>query len=301
MQLEFKYKQLQLKNQYYLILQNPQFQRCHQFCNTYSGPIYDDYLSYKNIVKIEYLGSTCKCPLGLFFKAVTNSCFLCYSSCQNFFQVTVDSFVSCETSLNRILKGLQCVCAVSYYEYKQYVYKYLNYYSFTEDILLSTCYKLCTNNEQLWHNSYSKLDDLKSILFLNGVNCVLNTIHNQFYICILNGFQLLNVQNVKNLTHLISRNYCVLQNHNLHVHKLLVYLVTIMIQYQFLNKYKILQVYLSFESKTSIIDPILFTIGCNGLNHSCYSCINCQVNSKISIEILTISLQQEIQRKKLEK
>ncbi|CAD8189435.1 unnamed protein product [Paramecium pentaurelia] len=110
-------------------------------------PTSDDCLTCNNIGNIEIVGSTCRCPSGLFYNAVSKSCSQCHSSCQTCFQGTFDSCLSCDTSLNRILKGLQCVCSPGYYELNSICTNCPD----IEDILLSTCYKLCTNNQQLWH------------------------------------------------------------------------------------------------------------------------------------------------------
>ncbi|CAD8097703.1 unnamed protein product [Paramecium sonneborni] len=131
-----------LKNQqcicidgYYSILSNPQCKKCHQFCKTCSGPTSDDCLTCNNIINIEYVETTCKCPIGLFYQAATNSC--SQQSCQ-----------TCDASLNRILKGLKCVCVPGYYELNSICTNCPN----TENILLTSCYKFCTNH-YIWHTN----------------------------------------------------------------------------------------------------------------------------------------------------
>ncbi|CAD8122659.1 unnamed protein product [Paramecium sonneborni] len=146
----------QLKNQqcicidgYYPVLSNPQCQNCHLFCKTCTGPTSDDCLTCNNITNIEQFEKTCRCPAGLFYQATTNSCFQCHSSCQTCFQGTDENCQTCDASLNRILKELKCICVSGYYELNSICTNCPN----TEDILLTSCYKFCTNTEQLWHTN----------------------------------------------------------------------------------------------------------------------------------------------------
>ncbi|CAD8194877.1 unnamed protein product [Paramecium pentaurelia] len=90
----------------------------------------------------------------------------------------------------QVVKHLQIEYQKDYNEYVHLVIMNINNMRIncldTEDILLSTCYKLCTNNEQLWHHSYSKLDDLKYTLFFEWSELCIKY-NTQLYICILNG------------------------------------------------------------------------------------------------------------------
>ncbi|CAD8188635.1 unnamed protein product [Paramecium pentaurelia] len=146
----------QLKNQqcicidgYYPIQLNPKCERCHQFCKTCTGPTFNDCLTCNDIDNIENVGSTCRCPIGLFYQLTSKSCLQCHPSCQACFLETFDSCLTCDASLNRILKGLKCTCEPGYYELNNICTNCPN----TEDALLSQCYKLCSNNQQIWHTN----------------------------------------------------------------------------------------------------------------------------------------------------
>ncbi|CAD8207589.1 unnamed protein product [Paramecium pentaurelia] len=146
---QLKNKQCICIDGYYPISQNPQCQRCHQFCKTCTGPTQNDCLICNNIVNIQIFGTICRCPIGQFLKATANSCSQCHLSCQTCLQETIDGCLTCDSSLNRILKGKKCACAPGFYELNSLCTNCPD----TEDAFLSQCYKLCINNEQLWHTN----------------------------------------------------------------------------------------------------------------------------------------------------
>ncbi|CAD8128985.1 unnamed protein product [Paramecium sonneborni] len=146
----------QLKNQqcvcidgYYPVQSNPQCKKCHLFCKTCKGPTSDDCLTCNNIVNIENVGTICRCQPGSFYQAQINSCSQCHSSCKTCFQGTDNSCITCDSTLNRILKGLKCSCAPGYHELNSMCTNCPD----LEDVLLPSCYKLCINNQYLWHTN----------------------------------------------------------------------------------------------------------------------------------------------------
>ncbi|CAD8077162.1 unnamed protein product [Paramecium primaurelia] len=64
-----------------------------------------------------------------------------------FLLTTIDGCLTCDISLNRILIGLQCQCISGYYELNNICINCPN----IEDISLNKCYKLCNNNQYIWH------------------------------------------------------------------------------------------------------------------------------------------------------
>ncbi|CAD8183516.1 unnamed protein product [Paramecium octaurelia] len=132
---------------YYPIASNPQCQLCNKLCKTCIGPTSDECLTCNNIVNIEMVGSTCKCPEGKSYQDATQACMSCHSSCLTCFRLTIDGCLTCDSTLNRILKGLKCVCAPGYYELSNICTNC----PITENSSMSECYKLCNNNQQLWH------------------------------------------------------------------------------------------------------------------------------------------------------
>ncbi|CAK83698.1 unnamed protein product (macronuclear) [Paramecium tetraurelia] len=134
---------------YYHIVSNPQCKLCHQFCKTCTGPTASECLTCNNIVNIEYVGSTCRCPAGYSYKDATKTCDSCHPQCQTCFRTKIDGCLTCDPASNRILKGLNCVCKPGYYE---------NNTNCTscptiETPSLSQCYKICINNQLIWHTA----------------------------------------------------------------------------------------------------------------------------------------------------
>ncbi|CAD8154633.1 unnamed protein product [Paramecium octaurelia] len=132
---------------YYHIPSTPQCQLCHQFCKTCFGPTSDECLTCNNIVNIEKVGSTCRCLAGNSYQYTANTCSSCHSSCLTCFKNTIDGCLTCNPSLNRILKGLKCFCLPGYYELSDACTNCPT----TENSSLSQCYKLCNNNQLIWH------------------------------------------------------------------------------------------------------------------------------------------------------
>ncbi|CAK74184.1 unnamed protein product (macronuclear) [Paramecium tetraurelia] len=132
---------------YYPIISDPKCQLCHQFCKTCTGPTSDDCLTCNDIPNIEKVGSTCRCPTGMSYQFATQTCSSCHSSCLTCFRTTIDGCLTCNSTLNRLLKGLKCVCAPGYYELSNVCTNCPT----TEDPSLSECYKLCNNNQLIWH------------------------------------------------------------------------------------------------------------------------------------------------------
>ncbi|CAD8053261.1 unnamed protein product [Paramecium primaurelia] len=134
---------------FYPIVSNPQCQICHQFCKTCIGPTSEQCLTCNDIVNIEKVGSTCRCPTGSSYQEEIKTCSSCHPSCLSCFRTTIDGCLTCDLSLNRILKGLKCVCAPGYYELSNICTNCPN----SEDTSLSQCYKQCNNNQQIWHTN----------------------------------------------------------------------------------------------------------------------------------------------------
>ncbi|CAK69167.1 unnamed protein product (macronuclear) [Paramecium tetraurelia] len=134
---------------YYPIISNPQCLLCHQLCQTCTGPTSNECLTCKNILNIEQIGTTCKCSIGLYYKDSTQTCSNCHSSCQSCFSSAINGCLTCNLSLQRILKGLKCECKPGYYEVNDICINCPN----TEDNSLTQCYKLCNNNQQIWHTT----------------------------------------------------------------------------------------------------------------------------------------------------
>ncbi|CAK74202.1 unnamed protein product (macronuclear) [Paramecium tetraurelia] len=118
-----------------------------QFCKTCIGPTSDECLTCNDITNIEKVGSTCRCPAGSYYQDATRNCLFCHSSCLTCFRTTIDGCLTCNSTLNRLLKGLKCVCAPGYYEQSNFCTNC----PITEDPSLSECYKLCNNNQLIWH------------------------------------------------------------------------------------------------------------------------------------------------------
>ncbi|CAD8201305.1 unnamed protein product [Paramecium octaurelia] len=132
---------------YYPIVQKATCQLCHQFCKTCIGPTSADCLTCNDISNIEKVGSTCQCQAGTFYQDENKACSNCHLSCQTCFRISTDGCLTCDPILNRILKGLQCVCAPGYYELNNICINCPD----AEDSTLSQCYKLCNNNQLIWH------------------------------------------------------------------------------------------------------------------------------------------------------
>ncbi|CAK74187.1 unnamed protein product (macronuclear) [Paramecium tetraurelia] len=132
---------------YYPIISDPKCQLCHQFCKTCTGPTSDECLTCNDIPNIEKVGSTCRCPTGMSYQFTIQTCSSCHSSCLTCFRITIDGCLTCNSTLNRLLKGLKCVCAPGYYELSNVCTNC----PITEDPSLSECYKLCNNNQLIWH------------------------------------------------------------------------------------------------------------------------------------------------------
>ncbi|CAK94692.1 unnamed protein product (macronuclear) [Paramecium tetraurelia] len=132
---------------YYPILSDPQCLICHKFCKTCIGPTSDECITCKNIDNIENVGSICRCPTGSYYQDSIQTCSYCHSSCQLCFSFGINGCLACDSSLHRILKGLRCDCKSGYYEQNNICTNC----PIIEDNLLSQCYNLCNNNQQIWH------------------------------------------------------------------------------------------------------------------------------------------------------
>ncbi|CAK69158.1 unnamed protein product (macronuclear) [Paramecium tetraurelia] len=132
---------------YYPIISNPQCLLCHQFCKTCTGPTSNDCLTCNNIK--QNIGTACKCPIRSYYQDSTQTCSNCHSSCQSCFSSAINGCLTCNLSLNRILKGLKCECKPGYYEDNDTCTNC----PITEDNSLTQCYKLCNNNQQIWHTT----------------------------------------------------------------------------------------------------------------------------------------------------
>ncbi|CAK91192.1 unnamed protein product (macronuclear) [Paramecium tetraurelia] len=147
----------QLKNQqcicidgYYPISGNPKCKRCHQFCDTCSGPTSNDCLTCNNnIANIETVGQTCQCPTGYFYKEVSKTCSQCNFTCQTCFNGTIDGCLSCDSNLNRILIGLNCRCLPGYY----YLNEVCTDCPIQEVPNFWACFKFCPGTQQVWHTN----------------------------------------------------------------------------------------------------------------------------------------------------
>ncbi|CAD8131073.1 unnamed protein product [Paramecium sonneborni] len=99
------------------------------------------------IIRIEQIVSTCKCPTGTYYQDALKKCSYChYTSCFNF-RNTIVGYLTCHSTLYKILKGLKCECKTGYYDFLNICQDCPT----TVDISFNQCYKYFNNN-QIWHN-----------------------------------------------------------------------------------------------------------------------------------------------------